>query len=99
MRTRRMLVAGVISATAVLAVVAANLPADASEHRRRHHQQGGSAPAGWNLTWSYKDLVSGYQIAMVMPEKLQPGPLAGKISLFAPVSLFFFFFLFISFCL
>ena len=30
---------------------------------------------------------------MVMPEKLQPGPLAGRISLFAPVSLFFFFFL------
>jgi inner membrane protein involved in colicin E2 resistance len=28
-----------------------------------------------------------------MPEKLQPGPLAGRISLFAPVSLFFFFFL------
>ncbi len=28
-----------------------------------------------------------------MPEKLQPGPLAGEISLFAPVSLFFFFFL------
>lgn len=48
---------------------------------------------GWNLKWSYKSLVSGYQIAMVMPEKLQPGPLAGKISLFAPVSLFFFFFL------
>jgi inner membrane protein involved in colicin E2 resistance len=48
---------------------------------------------GWHLTWSYKNLVSGYQIAMVMPEKLQPGPLAGKISLFAPVSLFFFFFL------
>src|ERR1700752_4057579 len=48
---------------------------------------------GWDLTWSYKSLVSGYQIAMVMPEKLQPGPLAGRISLFAPVSLFFFFFL------
>ena len=30
---------------------------------------------------------------MVMPEKLQPGPLAGRISFFAPVSLFFFFFL------
>ena len=28
-----------------------------------------------------------------MPEKLQPGPLAGEISYFAPVSLFFFFFL------
>lgn len=48
---------------------------------------------GWDLTWSYKSLLSGYQIAMVMPEKLQPGPLAGRISLFAPVSLFFFFFL------
>jgi inner membrane protein involved in colicin E2 resistance len=48
---------------------------------------------GWELTWSYKNLLSGYQIAMVMPEKLQPGPLAGKISFFAPVSLFFFFFI------
>jgi inner membrane protein involved in colicin E2 resistance len=45
------------------------------------------------LNWSYKNLVSGFQIAMVMPEKLQPGPLAGKISFFAPVSLFFFFFI------
>ena len=48
---------------------------------------------GWDLNWSFKNLVSGYQIAMVMPEKLQPGPLAGRISFFAPVSLFFFFFL------
>ncbi len=48
---------------------------------------------GWDLTWSYKNLLSGYQVAMAMPEKLQPGPLAGRISLFAPVSLFFFFFL------
>src|SRR5258705_739981 len=48
---------------------------------------------GWDLTWSYKNLVSGYEIAMKMPEKLQPGPLAGRISFFAPVPLFFFFFL------
>ena len=48
---------------------------------------------GYDLTWNYKSLLSGYQIAMVMPEKLQPGPLAGRISFFAPVSLFFFFFL------
>ena len=48
---------------------------------------------GWNLTWSYKNLISGYEIGMAMPEKLQPGPLAGQISYFAPVSLFFFFFL------
>ncbi len=50
-------------------------------------------PGGWELIWSYKNLVTGFPIAMVMPEKLQPGPLAGEISLFAPVSLFFFFFL------
>ncbi len=48
---------------------------------------------GWDLNWRYNNLLSGYQIAMTMPEKLQPGPLAGKISFFAPVSLFFFFFL------
>ena len=49
--------------------------------------------AGWDLTWHYDDLISGFQIGMTMPEKLQPGPLAGQISYFAPVSLFFFFFL------
>jgi inner membrane protein involved in colicin E2 resistance len=48
---------------------------------------------GWDLIWSYKNLVAGYEIGMTMPEKLQPGPLAGQISYFAPVSLFFFFFL------
>ncbi len=48
---------------------------------------------GWELTWSYKNLVAGYEIGLTMPEKLQPGPLAGQISYFAPVSLFFFFFL------
>ena len=36
-------------------------------------------------------MVSGYEIGMAMPGKLQPGPLAGQISFFAPVSLFFFF--------
>ena len=48
---------------------------------------------GWELEWNYKNLVSGFQIGMAMPEKFQPGPLAGRISFFAPVSLFFFFFL------
>ena len=48
---------------------------------------------GWLLTWRYNNLVSGYEIGMVMPEKLQPGPLAGRISFFAPVSLLFFFLL------
>lgn len=48
---------------------------------------------GWELTWAYRNLLSGLQIGMTMPQKLQPGPLAGEISYFAPVSLLFFFFL------
>jgi inner membrane protein involved in colicin E2 resistance len=49
--------------------------------------------SGWELEWNYKNLVSGFDIALKMPQKLQPGPLAGRVSYFAPVSLFFFFFL------
>ena len=48
---------------------------------------------GWELEWNYQNIVSGFDIAVKMPQKLQPGPLAGRISYFAPVSLFFFFFL------
>jgi inner membrane protein involved in colicin E2 resistance len=48
---------------------------------------------GWQLTWQYSNLVSGFQISMTMPGRLQPGLLAGEISYAAPVSLFFFFFL------
>jgi len=48
--------------------------------------------AGWKLDWGYRNLVSGYQIGLTMPEKLQPGPLAQAITFWAPVSLLFFFF-------
>ncbi|MBI2683033.1 MAG: inner membrane CreD family protein [Acidobacteriales bacterium] len=48
---------------------------------------------GWDLTWKYGSLITGLDIGMAMPDKLQPGPLAGQISFFAPVSLFFFFFI------
>jgi inner membrane protein involved in colicin E2 resistance len=48
---------------------------------------------GWELRWDYQNLVSGFNVALKMPQKLQPGPLAGRIAYFAPVSLFFFFFL------
>lgn len=47
---------------------------------------------GWELAWTYESLLSGFPVKLVMPEQLQPGPLAGLISYFAPVSLFFFFF-------
>jgi inner membrane protein involved in colicin E2 resistance len=49
-------------------------------------------PNGWDLVWNYKNLVSGYHVGIALPQKLQPGPLAGRISYFAPVSLLFFFF-------
>jgi hypothetical protein len=51
-----------------------------------------ASQAGWRLTWKYTNLVTGYNIAMTMPSRVQPGPLAGEISYFAPVALFFFFF-------
>ena len=48
--------------------------------------------AGCELAWEYNNLVSGYKIGIALPQKPQPGPLAGRISYFAPVSLLFFFF-------
>ncbi|HXF40969.1 MAG TPA: inner membrane CreD family protein [Blastocatellia bacterium] len=48
---------------------------------------------GWLLTWDYKDLISGNGIGIEMPQKINPGPMAARISFFAPVSLGFFFFL------
>jgi hypothetical protein len=32
---------------------------------------------GWQLARSYKNLISGFQIGMLVPEKLQPGPNVG----------------------
>jgi len=49
-------------------------------------------PAGWELLWRYHNLVTGYQLGVALPQNLQPGPFAGRVSFFAPVSLFFFFF-------
>lgn len=47
---------------------------------------------GWDLDWQYTNLLSGVQIGMAMPQLLNPGPWVSEISFFAPVSLFFFFF-------
>ena len=48
---------------------------------------------GWDLTWQYDNLISGIQIGLMMPQKLNPGPFVSRVSFFAPVSLFLFFFL------
>lgn len=51
-----------------------------------------TARSGGDLTWSYRNLLTGQPIRIAMPERPQPGPLAGRISFFAPVSLLFYFF-------
>ncbi len=47
-------------------------------------------PDGWKFTWKYKDLVTGYSIGEEMPKRMNPGPLASRISFFAPIPLLFF---------
>jgi hypothetical protein len=46
---------------------------------------------GWNFVWSYPDVINAQPIAMAMPSVANPGPVASRISFFAPVSLLFFF--------
>jgi len=49
------------------------------------------AKNGWTLEWTFNNLVSDFDIGVQMPDKLNPGPLASRMSYFAPVSLLFFF--------
>ncbi len=49
-------------------------------------------PKGWRLDWRYGTLVTGNGIGMAFPYPLQPGPLAQRITFWAPVALFFYFF-------
>jgi inner membrane protein involved in colicin E2 resistance len=46
---------------------------------------------GWDLEWKYASLISGRNIGVELPHKLNPGPFASRLSYFAPVSLLFFF--------
>jgi len=47
--------------------------------------------SGWSLTWDYRDVIGAQAVGMAMPKALNPGPMASRISFFAPVSLVFFF--------
>ena len=49
-----------------------------------------AAGKGWALTWQFANLVTGQSIGVDLPERLNPGPLAARITFFAPVSLLFF---------
>ncbi len=46
---------------------------------------------GWELSWDYPDVIGAKPIGMDMPKALNAGPVAVRISFFAPVSLLFFF--------
>jgi inner membrane protein involved in colicin E2 resistance len=48
--------------------------------------------AGWRGEWRFSRLVADSQVRMVLPERINPGPLASRITFFAPVGLLFFFF-------
>ena len=45
---------------------------------------------GWRLTWRFANMVTGQAIGIDLPNRLNPGPLAARITFFAPVSLLFF---------
>lgn len=45
------------------------------------------------LNWDASDLITDGDIGIIIPEKLNPGPLTTRITYFAPVCLFFFFIL------
>jgi len=47
-------------------------------------------PAGWRLTWRFDSLAAGQRIGVQAPNRLNPGPLASRITFFAPVGLLFF---------
>jgi hypothetical protein len=53
-----------------------------------HSASGGN----WHGEWTFKTLVASSPIGIDLPERLNPGPLAARITFFAPVALLFFFF-------
>ncbi len=48
--------------------------------------------AGWEGTWRFEQIVGTAPVGIELPRRLDPGPLAAKVTFFAPVSLLFFFF-------
>ncbi len=53
-----------------------------------HHAAGGR----WHGEWRFKTLVASAPIGIDLPKRIDPGPLAARITFFAPVGLLFFFF-------
>ncbi len=55
--------------------------------------------SGMVLSWTANDLLTKKSVGVVMPEKLNPGPLSARMSFFAPVCLLFFFVLISALCI
>jgi inner membrane protein involved in colicin E2 resistance len=45
---------------------------------------------GWRLTWQFTKLVTGQHVGIDLPNRMNPGPMAARLTAFAPVSLLFF---------
>jgi hypothetical protein len=52
----------------------------------------GRTPGGWRGEWDFQSLVASQTIGVELPQRPSPGPLASRITFFAPVGLLFFFF-------
>jgi len=48
-------------------------------------------PEGYILSWRYKNSVTGKDIGLAIPNKLNPGEIVSRVTFFAPISLLFFF--------
>ncbi len=64
-----------------------DFPADSISPTRH-----GRTAEGWEGEWRFESLISAAPIGVELPQLLNPGPLASKVTFFAPVSLLFFFF-------
>ncbi|CAN5350714.1 hypothetical protein BH23VER1_BH23VER1_37370 [soil metagenome] len=71
-----------------------DIPAGAASPNGRERIGG-----GWALRWDYDDVIAPSPVGVAMPKILNPGPVAARISLFAPVSLLFYFAVLIVLCL
>lgn len=53
-----------------------------------------TSPAGgaWQGEWAFSSLIANAPIGVELPQRVNPGPLAARITFFAPIGLLFFFF-------
>jgi hypothetical protein len=59
------------------------------QSRAPSHEQ--PSEGGWSLRWEFHRIITGHHIGLLLPQRIQPGPLAAAMSFSAPISLGFFF--------